>query len=800
MSKKILIIAEKYSLAEKIAKALGVQKKNKNGFFENEKYIVANLVGHILEIEYPKQVWTKDILPINLDVGQKYIVSSDKKDIYKKIYSEIQRCRNEKDIEEICSAGDAEIEGSLLVYELLEYTKIINDKNIKITRVWIESEDVQTLKNTFEKRYPIEEDLKYVEAGKSRGLADTRIGFNLSVLFTLINNVYGETLPIGRVMTIAAKIIYDREQEIEKFIPYKYYNIHGKFNKNFDEMSCVVLNEENKYETVIDESIFPKIKESLDKNKKFKVIEKKDEIKKEESEYLPNMNDIIVKMNKMYKMKSEKIEKILQFLYEQDYITYPRSSSNFLRTSMYSDIQKTFNYYNNMFNKNKIPTNFVVNNKKIFDDEKAKEHYAIIPNPDLKSEKDIKELDSDQYKVYEYIVSKFLMSVMPPYEYNSSLIMVENSDKVRFKINGKIEKNKGFRAFDCSINNKSSVKKDIVLPNIEKNEEIELLSYKSTKKETEPPKLLKEGELFALMEDIHKIYKKQNRVEKNDDETNDMEDVYKEKFSLGTSATRIPTFKKLVKKNLIEYVDNDYLKTTELGKKTILYSNSLIDIETTAMFDKKLKMITEEKYSSKQFDKDIKEWVETYVIKEKEKISNEQNKKSEKEETVFECMKCNNKLLKTDKAYRCSAAGTFKDGKWSGCDFQILINQQRMLGKDLDDNDIKKLLNNESIVGTNGNKLNIDINKPPFYTNIEFAQRNNSNSANNDTLVDIGKGYKQNNVVVWKESYGRSFSIEEAKKLFAGETLEFSNFVSKEGKKYKAKIKINNDKLELIKE
>jgi len=796
---KVLILAEKPSLAKKIAIVLGVTQKNKNRFYENDKYIVANLVGHVIQQKDKKEKWTKDILPIKIE-DPIYMPSKGKEKLVKLLKSEMERT----DVEEICNAGDADVEGSLLVYELIEYFNLHKGQK-KLTRVWIEAEDKKTLLKSFNERYSQKEDMRYVNTGKSRNLADKRLGFNFSVLYTLLNGVYGETLPIGRVMTPTLGIVDKRQRDIDNFIPEDYYNIDADFEKQLLKMKCVVKKEDEdgilKYNTRIDVKSIEKIKKSLDTNKNFKVIEIKNEDMKKYPDHLPNATDIKTSIGKMYKYGSKKIDEIMQYLYENQFITYPRSSSKFLRTTMHEDIKKVLdNYvkiYSNEINGEKITFN--VKNKRLFDDNLAKEHYAIIPM--LKSKEQIKLLSQEQFNIFEYILSKFIMATMPTYQFASSNIVLENKDGVRFRISGKKEIAKGFRSFKCKVNSQPS-RSDVILPTVEMGEEIKLLKYsgleKKDIKQTKPPKKLKETDVIEMMEDIHKIYKKE--IKEDDEDEKEEEDVYAEKFSLGTPATTGPLIQKLYDKKLWEKDKGGYLTLTPLGKKTVDSSN--ININVTANFEKKMKMITEGKIDYKEFDKEIEEWIHSIVKKEKEKIV--ELVQFQKEELDVECPKCKALLLSTEKTYRCSKSGKFdmKNKKWSGCGFQLMKKNTR-INVEITEGILNQFIYDKiELEGENGEKLIFSLKNPPFYTQIIDKDGNinkiqKQKPEDKDGISDIGKGYKKDGIVIWKESYGRKFSKKEALKLFKGEALEFDDFVNKSGKKYKTKCLMKNKRLVL---
>jgi len=167
----------------------------------------------------------------------------------------------------------------------------------------------------------------------------------------------------------------------------------------------------------------------------------------------------------------------------------------------------------------------------------------------------------------------------------------------------------------------------------------------------------------------------------------------------------------------------------------------------------------------------------------------------------MKCKLCGSLLEDKGKMFRCSESGQYKDGSWTGCGFQIM-KYQKPIDLEMDEEEMEIFLEVEQIIGDNGNTIFLDINNPPFYTKVEWKNKGTGSSNHGEPdengIVDIGKGYKKDGVVIWKESYGRKFSKDEAIELLDGNILEFDDFVNKKGEKYTSKIKLESDKLKLI--
>ena len=585
-----LILAEKPSLAKEIAfSILENPTKNKSGFWQGEDIIVAHLVGHVLEYVFPKEKWTIDNLPLNLDLNN-LAPKKDKKSLVKTLVYTI----NSNNITEIISAGDADQEGSLLIYEILLYAGVFQT-NKKLTRMWILAMDKKTIQKAFQNRFDYKKDKPFILAGQTRTYADAYVGINLTQLFTLKFSPKG-ILSVGRVQTPTLQLVRKREKEIENFVPRDYATIKGVFDERI-EGEYFYLFEKKKATQIFDTGQLAKVENTLT-DKSFLVKDKMIIEKKTKPDYLPNLNDILKNISKRYKIKAKKITADIQVLYENKLISYPRSESKFLPTSMAKDIQNILNQLSG--NHSVI---FNTGNKRIFDDSKVEAHFAIIPLKPIENE----QLTEDQKKIFTYIKDKFIMAFMADYIYEQTNIILENSHGTTFEIKGRKEKKKGFRAYPSNLNTPIE---DVILPEIIKGNTLNLTDYKIKKDTTKPPKLLTEAELLAQMENIFTIYKK----EYEETHLNALQD----KFSLGTPATRGGIIETLFKREYMTSDNKGYLTTTEKGRSLLTIVKNNIGIQLTAEFENKLEKIRNAKYNNIAFKTEIKQFTDTLIQQYKE--------------------------------------------------------------------------------------------------------------------------------------------------------------------------------------
>ena len=736
MGKK-LIIAEKPSLAKKIAAALGVTGKNKNGAFESDDIIVATLVGHVIEAEYPKTAWTLDNLPLAGLNSPKYKASKGKEKIVSNVKKEISR----SDVDEVVNAGDADTEGSLLVYELYEHFDVLSSGK-KFTRMWILAEDTKTIKKAYEDRYSQDEDMKFVNAGKGRGLADVKLGFNFSRLYTIKHGVRGESYAIGRVMTPTMKIVRDRELEIQNFNPEDYWTIKGNFKKGDKEFTgdYFRINEEGKSTTSLPKDVFQDIDSKLQDGTTYLVDSKKVAQKSKKPDLLPNLNDILKSMSKLHRMNSKKTTSIMQTLYEAQFCTYPRSEAKFLPTSMEDDVSAVFSNYENIYSAKMsgAPVKFDINNKKVFDDKKVGSHFAIIPM--TKSVSDLNGLDADHRKVMDYIISKFMMAFMGDYKYESTNIVLKSED-LSFKITGKIEKDKGYKSYDCASNKADS--KDVVVPDIAEGDEVELLSYKSEKKQTKPPAPITELTLLEIMENVHKLYKKQKEREHEEEDEDDEHEVELEfdgAFSLGTPATRGGIIEKLVNVKYLKK-NKQVFVVTDIGIDLLNTAEGCIDIETTATFEEDMANILSDKLNVDDFNKKIDTFVSDVIKKEVPAIRDAMKARAAAAKTDIPCPLCSAAVNRYENAYRCSESGSFDSKKksFSGCQFSVIKNMKN-LGHVLTEDELKRLISGEEL-DIAGRKLVFDKDSR-YFIKIKMPEIGIECPLCTAPVVDTGKGYR----------------------------------------------------------
>lgn len=534
------------------------------------------------------------------------------------------------------------------------------------------------------------------DAGVSRQWADWVIGINLTSVATLkYQKGKGKALNIGRVLLPTLKIIYDRDKEIEKFVPENYYKLQATFKTKDDQEyeGTYIEGKEEKFKT----------KESLEEiqqkliDKPGIVSDKQVQKKKEYPPFLFNLSNLQGYITNKYKgWTSDKVLKVAQSLYEKKFITYPRTASVALEESLVGKTAKVLETLTeDLPYKDEVK---FVKSKRIFDNSKVESHSAIVPTY-LKPKK----LSTDEEQVYQAIKNRFIMQFMPVAEYEETRIETKITDadlKGLFISKGKVQLVEGWKKVE------KVQSKDTILPLVQVNEEVDLVKHEITTHVTKPPKQHTERTLLRVMETCGKNY---------DGEGTDEESLNAilSGFSIGTPATRAETIKKLKDVGYIT-TQNKNLLCTELGRKLIetFPIKDLFNLEFTGRLEKSLNDIEKRNFTKDEFLQLIFDFttkaVET-IKNEKEVTINEVASQRKPNEIMGKCPVCGHAVIEGQKGFGCS--------NWkNGCKFVIWKNDKFLatMKKKPTKTMVKALLKNgiapvKGLTSKKGNKFDANL-------------------------------------------------------------------------------------------
>lgn len=599
---KKLIIAEKPSVAKNIAEALNI-KSRKDGYLEGQDYIVSWAFGHLLQLYDAKDydesmaVWRMEKFPF-IPKSFKYKVKSDAKNRDKKDSGANKQINIIKslvlrnDVEAVVSACDYDREGQIIGDIILKYLRVTKPAYRLLLNEWTPKEVLAGLSKL--KSNDLMKPLQ--DAGIGRQWADWVIGINLTSVATLkYQRGKGKPLSIGRVILPTLKIIYDRDKEIENFIPNDYFKLRSTFKteKNEEYDGFYTVKGEEKFN---DKKELQEILKSL-KGKDGIVIDKEVEKKKEYPPYLFNLSNLQGYITSKYKgWTSDKVLKVAQGLYEKKHITYPRTASYVLEESLADKAEDVLRLL-----KKGLPFEEEIKfrvTKRVFDNSKVESHSAIIPTYMIP-----KSLPDEEAIVYNAIKNRFIAQFMPVAEVEETKITTKIRDvdlEGVFISKGKVQIVEGWKKVE------KIESKDVILPFVNVNEPIQIVDLKVTEHKTTPPKRHTEKSLLKVMETCGR------KVESED--SSEMMEAILSGFSIGTPATRAETIKKLKDIGYI-FSKDKALMCTELGRKIVeeFPIKELFDLEYTGRLEKTLSDIEKEKFKKEDFLNHIFEFVSKSV-------------------------------------------------------------------------------------------------------------------------------------------------------------------------------------------
>ena len=528
---KALIIAEKPSVAADIARALGGFTKHED-YFESDEFVVSSAVGHLLEIAAPDAYEVKrgkwsfanlPVIPPHFDLRP--IAKTEAR------LKVLQKLIKRKDINRLINACDAGREGELIFRLIAQHTKAPQ----KIERLWLQSMTPQAIRDGFSHLRSDEELHNLANAARCRSESDWLVGINGTRAMTAFNSKSGGFFltTVGRVQTPTLSIVVEREELIRKFISRDYWEVTAEFicaagiyqGKWFDpkfkkESKDSAADPEKKDNRLWSEAAAASIVAACH-DKSGKVTEES----KPSTQAAPQLFDLTSlqrEANARFGFSAKNTLGLAQALYEKHKVlTYPRTDSRALPEDYLPTVTSTMemlaessdNYY--PFASQILNNSWVKPNKKIFDNSKISDHFAIIPT--LQAPKNLSE---PEQKLYDLVVRRFMAIFFPAAEFKVTTRITEVSGHL-FKTDGKILTSPGW----LSVYGKS-IQDDKELVPVAPNEKVQTESVNPVPLKTKPPARYTEATLLSAMEGAGKLI---------DD------DDYREAMSekgLGTPATR----------------------------------------------------------------------------------------------------------------------------------------------------------------------------------------------------------------------------------------------------------------------
>ena len=652
---KFLVIAEKPSVAQSYAKNLSAYKRE-DGYLEGESCIVSWCLGHLAEYAQPEEYdpkyekWQFDDLPILPEVW-KLKVSKDKK----KQFDVLKGLMNRSDVEYLVNGCDAGREGELIfqrVYDLAGCRK-------PVKRLWISSMEDAAIQKGFQTMKSEEEYKNLCMAAVCRAQADWLIGMNGTRAYT---TRYFKRLVVGRVQTPTLAMLAERQERIEHFQKEAFYKVALTDGK------LTVVSENIANEEAAD------LLAALCNGSTAVVTQMKKEDKKAFPPRLYDLTSLQREANRYFGYTAKRTLDMLQELYEEKLVTYPRTDSQFVTEDMKDSVEK-------LVGKMPVLLPFVDYGqlghgiKRVINNAKVSDHHAILPTKEA-VEKGIADLPADKKNLMMLICQQLVQATGEEYLYEQTDITVKCQEH-DFKARGKIPVQMGFKEVEKAFKHlyvkaepvEGKEKETSIPAGYEEGMRLFPVKADKTTHYTSPPKPFNEDTLLAAMETAGN--------KEFDSET--------KKKGLGTPATRASIIEKLVSSGYAQRKGKQILPSTE-GKKLVkVMPEYLKSAVMTAEWENQLLMMEKGQITDTQFMGEITSLVRKILEVCREIPEEERRRFQTEREVIGKCPVCGCDVFEGKQNFYCSNRQ---------CDF-ALWKENRFLGsmeKNLDKKMARELL------------------------------------------------------------------------------------------------------------
>lgn len=645
-----LVIAEKPSVAGDIARALGGFKKD-GDFWVSDGMLIGSAVGHLLEIKAPEDYDVKrgrwsfanlPVIPPYFDLQP--IAKNEAKftSLAKKI-----RSRNVTDVINACDAGR---EGELIFRYIMQAT----GSKKPVRRLWLQSMTKDGIRTAFE-HLRTDEEMKPLEAAaRCRSEADWLVGINGTRAMTAFNSKDGGFFltTVGRVQTPTLAIVVAREEEIKKFEPRRYWQVRATFAAVAGAYKGVWFDPNfTKTKTTAPEL---KADRMWTEDEALKLVEKcrgRDgfvtETVKKSTQLSPALFDLTSlqrEANARFGFPAKMTLAIAQRLYERHKVlTYPRTDARALPEDYVDTVKDTMKKLAGIdayvkFTGEVLANGWVRQDKRIFDNTKISDHFAIIPTGELP-----KSLDETDQKIYDLVVRRFISVFYPAAEYNVTT-RITKVEGEHFLTEGKVLLKAGW------LEPAGRSQKSADLPPVVQDERVRTEAVEAVSDETRPPARYTDATLLSAMENAGKKL-----------DSDELRDAMAEK-GLGTPATRAQTIEGLIDQKYLRRDVRELVPTPKAFQLIALVKGLKIDELTqprlTAEWEKKLAMIEAGRETSEGFMADIRAMTENIVAAAKQyegdsvPIENPMHCKNR-------CPACGGEIVEGYRRFSCTTPGCY---------------------------------------------------------------------------------------------------------------------------------------------
>ncbi len=802
---KSLIIAEKPSVARDIAAALrGFTKRG--DFYESDTHVLSSAIGHLLELDVPpehkviKGKWTFAKLPVIPPYFD--LAPIEKTEARLKLLIKLIK---RKDVDSLVNACDAGREGELIFRNIVRYS----GSKKPIRRLWLQSMTPGAIRDGFAALREDAEMLPLAEAAVCRTESDWLVGINGTRAMTAFNSKLGgfQLTTVGRVQTPTLVMIVEREEIIRKFVPRDYCELLGTFRsvsgdypgRWFDENFSKGEDDDGRAERIWDASRAEALASKCADKPGIVTEETKPSTKY--SPLLFDLTSLQREANSRCGYSAKRTLQIAQSLYERHKVlTYPRTDSRALPEDYPATVKKILGALGSMSYGNLatdiLKEGWVRPNKRIFNNAKISDHFAIIPTGQTP-----KTLRDDEARIYDMVTRRFLAVFYPPAEFLITTRITRVEDEP-FKSEGKVLVKSGWLA----VYGKEAQSDDDapVLSAVQPGETVQTVAMEVVKSRTKPPARFTEATLLSLMEGAGKLV--------DDEELREAMGVK----GLGTPATRASIIEGLIREKYLLRIGKLLQPTAKaFSLITLLRGLSIPELcspELTGEWEFKLSQIEHNERKSLDFMKEI--GAMTRLMVEKAKSYNYDTVPGDFIVLKTPCPKCGGVIKETYRRFQCESCEFAAWKILAGRQFEVVemedLIEKRQIGP-LDDFRSNK-----------GRPFSAIVKFSPEFK-LEFDFGSNGGASDSGDPVDfsgqesLGKCPKCGSLVfengpsyVCEKSTGvnRSCDFRSGKlilkqpvdraqmvKLLAGGRTDLlQGFVSKKGRKFRAFLVVNEDR------
>jgi DNA topoisomerase-3 len=679
---KALIIAEKPSVASDIAKALGGVAKDKSGeFFEGEKYVVSSAVGHLLELIVPEEhdikrgKWTFAALPhIPPQFGLQPIPKSESR--LKVLVKLIKR----KDIDALINACDAGREGELIFRRIVDYTHAKQP----IQRLWLQSMTPAAIREGFAALRTDESMQPLASAAVCRSEADWLVGINGTRAMTAFNSKSGGfyKTTVGRVQTPTLAIVVEREAKIRAFKPRDYWEVIGTFGAKagdytgrwFDEKfqkpdgkdGDVDLKPERVWDAAQAEAIKAKC---LGKPG---IVTEESKPTTQSSPLLFDLTTLQREANGRFGFSAKNTLAVAQALYERHKVlTYPRTDSRHLPEDYIGTVKKTLDSLRDVtgysgFAEKVLNSGWVHPNKRIFNNAKVSDHFAIIPTGVIP-----KGLSEPEAKLFDMVTKRFLAVFYPAAEFLET-VRITRVEGEPFKSTGKVLVKPGWlEVYGKEAQGEGDAP---TLAPVEPNETVPTRDIEVKASVTKPPARYNEATLLGAMESAGKMV-----------EDEELREAMSER-GLGTPATRAAIIEGLIYEDYLHRSGRDLVATAKAFSLMQLLNglgvNELTKPEMTGDWEYQLKQMERGQLPRDRFMGEIRHFTEEIVRK--AKLYDKDTIPGDFGVLKTPCPKCGGEVHEKFREFKCQS-----------CDFGV----RRVMGGRMFEEEEMEILLREKTIG-----------------------------------------------------------------------------------------------------